>query len=240
METRRSEVLAALMAALAGMELEIDQRAAQKLLDYDALLSKGNAVMNLTALTAAKDVAEKHFADSLLPLCYGWIPEGACLVDVGTGAGFPGLVLGIVRPDIELILLDATQKRVRFLEECCAALGVDAKCIHARAEDAARWPKLRDGCTVAVSRAVASAPELCELTLPFVEVGGCSICYKGGNAEQEFEGAARALQTLQAQMGAVESRTLPWGERSLVRLEKKGNTPKAYPRKAGAPHSAPL
>jgi 16S rRNA (guanine(527)-N(7))-methyltransferase GidB len=240
MEKRRSEVKNALQDALAVMNIALDETAVEKLLDYDALLLEGNAVMNLTALTEPKDVAEKHFADSLLPLCFDVIPPNAEVIDVGTGAGFPGLVLGIARPDIRLTLLDATRKRVNFLLDCCEELGVTAECIHARAEDAARFPDLRDGFDVAVSRAVASAAELCELTLPFVRSGGRSLCYKGGAGREEFAAASRALQSLKGNVDRIEEIRLPWGERSLICIKKTASTPRAYPRKPGIPHGQPL
>lgn len=200
------------------------------------LLVEWNEKMNLTAITEKTDVAKKHFADSLaaLPL----IPNGAHVIDVGTGAGFPGVPLLIANPTIELTLLDSLNKRLTFLETLLKELGLHAELVHARAEDGGRDPKLRERFDLAVTRAVAPLPVLVELTVPFVKVGGRSIAYKGDAAE-ELSGAKAALHLLHAsaEVRPIESEI---GARSLVILTKDAPTPKLYPRKAGTPSKKPL
>ena len=138
---------------------------------------------------------QKHFADSLLPA--GLLPRNARVIDVGTGAGFPGIPLKILRPDIRLTLLDSLKKRIGFLEALCGELGLsDVEAVHARAEDAGRDIRYRAGFSVALSRAVAPFPALLELTLPFVQTGGFSMMYKGPQAEAELAAGARALSCL--------------------------------------------
>lgn len=239
--TERAAILReALEKALTEMGLSLDEQAIATLLRYDELLLEGNAVMNLTTVTEAKDVAEKHFADSLFPLCHDRIKENATLIDVGAGAGFPGLVLAIARPDLKVTLLDSTQKRVRFLQETAKTLGVSVNCVHARAEDAARQKQFRDHFDVATSRAVAGANELLELCMPFVKIAGTALCYKGQGSKEEFAAASRALQALQGKIVAIDEGSFSWGSRSLVVVEKTAATPKTYPRKAGTPHAKPL
>ena len=143
---------------------------AEKLCRYYEMLMDWNSRMNLTAITGEDEVLKKHFADSLLPL--ELIPEGANLIDVGTGAGFPGLPIAIARPDVKVTLLDSLNKRIGFLREVCKELDINADCIHDRAEDGGRNPALREKFDIAVSRAVARVSPLAEYTVPFVKVGG--------------------------------------------------------------------
>lgn len=203
---------------------------------YYALLLDWNSRMNLTAITEKEAVAEKHFCDSLaaLPL----LPPGARVVDVGTGAGFPGIPLLIARNDIRLTLLDGLNKRVTFLQEVCRALGLEADCVHMRAEDAGQAPAYRGQFDVAVTRAVAALPVLIELTLPLVKMGGVSVAYKG-DAEAELAQSKSALHLLhgKAEVRQVEA---AYGKRTLVVIEKIAPTPKAYPRRAGTPEKKPL
>ncbi|MBO6061000.1 MAG: 16S rRNA (guanine(527)-N(7))-methyltransferase RsmG, partial [Clostridia bacterium] len=150
---------------------------------YDRLITR-NYRVNLTRITDPAEVASKHFADSILAA--DLIPEGASVIDVGTGAGFPGIPLKLVRPDIDLLLVDSLGKRILFLRELCSELGLDVPAVHARAEDAARDRELRGRFDFAVSRAVAPMSILTELTIPFVKVGGASLMYKGPNAAEEI------------------------------------------------------
>lgn len=228
------ELEAILQAAMPG--LSPGQYAAFQ--TYCEMLLDWNTRMNLTAITEPSEVAQKHFADSILPAAL--LPQGAAVIDVGTGAGFPGLPLKILRPDIRLTLLDSLQKRIGFLQALCKALGLsDIAFHHARAEDGARQPGLRGRFDIALSRAVAPCPVLLELTVPFLRVGGLSLMYKGPQAAAELAEAGRALELLKA--GArVEAYPAPWGERRVIVATKKGETPKAYPRKAGTPNKSPL
>lgn len=209
----------------------------EKLAVYYDMLLDWNSRMNLTAITGPLDVVQKHFADSLLPAAL--IPEGAEVIDVGTGAGFPGLPLAIFRPDIRLTLLDSLNKRVTFLEAVCGELGLPARCIHARAEDGGRSPELREGFDAALSRAVAAMPVLLEYTVPFLKVGGLSLMYKGPNAPEELAEARSALAKLHCE-AQLHHYPAPWGERYIAAARKLAPTAPAYPRKAGAIGKKPL
>ena len=203
---------------------------------YYAMLADWNTRVNLTAITAPEDVAKKHFLDSLAAAPY--LKPNAVIVDVGTGAGFPGLPLLILRPDLKVTLMDSLQKRLVFLEAVCKELKLTAELVHARAEDAGQNPKYREKFDVALTRAVSALPVLCELTLPLVKVGGTSIAYKGDSAE-ELAASKNALSVLHA---TAERVVIPadYGARELVILTKTGTTPKQYPRKAGTPAKNPL
>lgn len=203
---------------------------------YDRLITR-NYRVNLTRITDPVEVAKKHFADSVLAA--DLIPEGSSVIDVGTGAGFPGIPLKIVRPDIDLVLVDSLGKRILFLRELCAELGLDVPAIHARAEDAARDKGLRGAFDFAVSRAVAPMSILTELTVPFVRVGGASLMYKGPNAADEIAVCENAFRELKCTARTV-GYTVDWGDRCVVIAEKKGETPKRYPRKAGSIEKKPL
>ncbi|MDL2258364.1 16S rRNA (guanine(527)-N(7))-methyltransferase RsmG [Eubacteriales bacterium OttesenSCG-928-K08] len=204
---------------------------------YYELLIEGNKKMNLTAITEKHEVVEKHFVDSLLAIDH--IPQGARCIDVGTGAGFPGIPLLIARPDISLTLLDSLNKRVSFLRETVAALGLSADCLHARAEDAGQNPCCRSQFDIALSRAVASLPVLLELCVPFLKVGGSAICYKGKSAHEEAENANAAAAKLNCGLDVVLLGTT-YGERALVLAKKLSDTPAKYPRRAGEPAKKPL
>ena len=203
---------------------------------YYAMLADWNTRVNLTAITAPEDVAKKHFLDSLAAAPY--LKAGASVADVGTGAGFPGVPLLILRPDLNVTLIDSLQKRLVFLEAVLKELKLKAQCVHARAEDAGQNPRYREQFDVALTRAVSGLPVLCELTLPLVKVGGISIAYKGDSAE-ELASSNNALAVLHA---TAERVTIPsdYGARELVILTKTGTTPKQYPRKAGTPAKKPL
>lgn len=203
---------------------------------YYEMLVDWNTRVNLTAITEPEDVANKHFLDSLAAEPY--LISGASVADVGTGAGFPGIPLLIVRPDIKLTLMDSLQKRLVFLEAVLKELGLSAECVHARAEDAGQNPRYRERFDAALSRAVSALPVLCELTLPLVKVGGVSIAYKG-DAGEELNASQNALNVLHA---SAERISVPasYGARELVLLKKLAATPKQYPRKAGTPAKNPL
>lgn len=206
---------------------------------YYALLIEYNKSVNLTAITEPEEVAQKHFLDSLLPLSLGLIPRNAACMDVGTGAGFPGIPLLILRPDLSMILLDALHKRVVFLRRAIQELELLADAVHARAEDAARDKRFRGQMDVALSRAVAPLSVIAELTLPFLKTGGVSLAYKGPGVDEELPAASRALKLLHAE-AVVHAVCAPWGERRIVALTKRGETPAAYPRRAGIPAKQPL
>lgn len=202
---------------------------------YFELLVEWNEKMNLTAITDESGVALKHFADSLSLLNFVDIPQNSTLADVGTGAGFPGVVLKIARPDIKLTLIDSLNKRLVFLGEVCAQLGIEAKLIHSRAEDGARDEKLRESFDFAVSRAVARMNVLSEYCLPYVKVGGAFCAMKGAQANEEFKESLNAINTLGGKLENKYFFELPenGGERAIAVVRKVRNTPQKYPRQSG-------
>jgi 16S rRNA (guanine527-N7)-methyltransferase len=209
---------------------------------YFRLLVEKNQVMNLTAITEEADVARLHFLDCLALLNLGGF-EGASVIDVGSGAGFPGVPLKIARADISLTLLDAQQKRVGFLEELSSELGLEGvKCLHARAEEAALLPEMRDAFDVAVSRAVARLNVLGELCLPFVKPGGRFIAMKGPESDEEIREAERCAAILGARLESVSDYVIPGTDvrhRALVYM-KTSATPKGYPRRFAKIQKNPL
>lgn len=228
-------------STLHNCKLSVDEKAAERLCAYYHLLIEWNEKMNLTALTEPEDVALKHFADSLMLLEYVAIPDGASVIDVGTGAGFPGLVLKIARPDIRLTLLDSLNKRLVFLEEVCEQLALDGvEIVHARAEDGART-ELRDSFDFAVSRAVAPLNILAEYTLPYVKVGGELAAMKGKDADAELFAAQGAISALSGEIMRSDTFILPGaGERAIIAIKKIAPTSDKYPRTGKKIKSKPL
>ena len=216
---------------LTGAQLDLLDRYAELLVSY-------NEKVNLTAITSPEGIEDRHFADSLL---FAAQPEvSGRLVDVGTGAGFPGIVAKIYKPDLELTLMEPTGKRVDFLKYACSALGVEAEFAKERAEEAARkiW---REQFAVASARAVAALPVLCEYCLPLVKVGGRFIAMKGPEADAEAKAAANALKKLGGQYEETRAFTLPDGSaRGLVFCKKISQTPTVYPRNGGKIAKKPL
>ena len=202
---------------------------------YFELLAEWNEKMNLTAITDESGVALKHFADSLSLLNFVDIPQNSTLADVGTGAGFPGVVLKIARPDIKLTLIDSLNKRLVFLNEVCSQLGIDAELIHSRAEDGARDEKLRESFDFVASRAVARMNVLSEYCLPYVKVGGAFYAMKGAQANEEFKESLNAINTLGGKLENKYFFELPenGGERAIAVVRKVKNTPQKYPRQSG-------
>lgn len=216
-------------AAQLGLELTPQQAAAFQ--TYRDMLVEWNGRMNLTAITDDEGIVTKHFVDSLMGLPY--IPQEASLIDVGTGAGFPGVPLRIVRPDVCVTLLDALGKRVTFLEELTRALGLDdVSCVHQRAEEGSRLPALRERFDVAVSRAVADLSVLCELCLPYVKKGGVFLAYKGPGAAEEISRAMHAVEVLGGKLEHVADKPLPGTDmcHPVVVIRKVRQTPPKYPR----------
>lgn len=208
---------------------------------YEMLIEK-NKVMNLTAITEFEDVLYKHFLDSLTLLRYENI-AGKSVIDVGTGAGFPGMVLKIFCPEIKLTLADSLNKRLVFLNEVIDELGLsDVATVHGRAEDLARNNDFRDSFDYCVSRAVANLPVLLEYSLPFVKVGGHFIAYKAETADSEIGISGNALKKLEGSIDRTESFIIDNTDygRTLIFVKKNKKTPKSYPRKASVPTKNPL
>ncbi len=217
----------------------------EQFLKYYELLVEWNGFMNLTAITEFDDVMKKHFADSLsLVKAYSEIrTEKLKVIDIGTGAGFPGIPLKIVFPQIELTLLDSLQKRLKFLQEVIDQLGLgEVELIHGRAEDFCKPSMKREQYDLCVSRAVANLATLSELCLPYVKVGGKFIPYKSEKAEEEVKAAKKAIGLLGGEVKDQIEFELPESNigRTLVVIEKKNATPKKFPRKAGMPAKEPI
>lgn len=205
---------------------------------FYTLLCEGNQKMNLTAITEKDEVFIKHFLDSILPV--EEVKHGASVIDVGAGAGFPGLPIKIVRPDIKLTMLDALNKRVEFLLNTCLKLNISANCIHARAEDFVK--QKREKFDIAMARAVAPLNTLVEYLLPFVKIGGLVLAYKGSNAEAELANAQKAITCLGGQFVKMLNYNLPnnFGERNIIVIKKICPTPAGYPRGQNKPKLKPL
>ena len=215
---------------------QADEAALDRFEIYQRLLAEWNERMNLTAITDPVEVAEKHFADSLAALPY--LKPGMQVIDVGTGAGFPGVPLLIMEPKLELTLADSLHKRLTFLDALLKELGLTATLVHGRAEDLGQDRLYRERFDAATSRAVANLPVLLELTTPFVKVGGSAIAYKGDAAE-ELQNAKSAAFLLHVKLRTVELAS-DLGKRCLIFADKMAPTPKQYPRKAGTPNKKPL
>lgn len=209
---------------------------------YYQMLVEKNKVMNLTAITEFEEVVQKHFIDSLMLLSYADL-EGKTLMDVGTGAGFPGIPLKIACPGVEVVLLDSLNKRIQFLNEVTEALSLDQiTAIHGRAEDLAKKEEYRETFDYCVSRAVANLSTLSEYAMPFVRTGGTFVSYKSGDVMEERKQAEKAIHILGGEGEKVKSFSLPGSDisRSLVFIKKIRHTPNKYPRKAGLPSREPL
>ena len=231
-----------LRAGFAALGLPLDETALTRFETYYELLEERSKVMNLTAIHGETDVAQLHFLDSAALLTVEPL-AGKSVIDVGTGAGFPGMPLLILRPDLQITFLDALNKRILFLEDALARLGLKAETLHARAEDAAQMAAHREQYDAAVSRAVANAATLEELTLPFVQKGGVAIAWKGPGVAEEMTAARRAAFLLGGTVRGTVDAPIPgrddWAH-VLLLTDKTGTTPKAYPRKAGTPGKKPL
>lgn len=222
-------------------ERALSEAAAGRFVRYAQLLAQWNEKMNLTAITEPEQVVIRHFADSLTLLDACEIPAGAKVIDVGTGAGFPGVPLKIVREDINLTLLDSLAKRLTFLSEVTRELGLEARLVHDRAEEGGRRPELRGQFDVACARAVAALPVLCEYCLPFVKKGGCFVAMKGPDCKAEIDSARRAIGLLGGELEQVQELSLPDGSgRTLVVVRKTAQTPAQYPRHGAKIAKSPL
>lgn len=228
---------------LADHDLSLTDDQATQFETYFNELVDWNSRMNLTAITEREQVYVKHFYDSVSLSFFVPLDDVETLVDVGSGAGFPGIPLKIMYPHLKLTIVDSLNKRVQFLQHLVDRLGLTGvRCLHARAEDAARMPEMRDAFDLATARAVARLPLLNELCLPFVRPGGRFVAMKGPDAEEETMQSAKSLRELRGELADVHAFRLPLEEavRHLVEIRKTGSTPGKYPRKAGIPAKQPL
>jgi 16S rRNA (guanine527-N7)-methyltransferase len=227
----------------AQLGFKLQDRQVSQFERYLSLLLEWNTRFNLTAITDPNDIMIQHFLDSVSVLKLDLIKDNALLLDMGSGAGFPGIPIKILMPDIQLTLVDAVKKKTLFLKEVIKELELtQSEAIHARAEDLARTGSKREAYDIVVSRAVAELRVLFEYCLPFVKTGGYFIAHKGPNAVDEIVNAKRALQILGGQEPKAENIQVPYSERThiLVVTKKIAKTPKAYPRNAGKPKKSPL
>lgn len=216
----------------------LSQRQIEQFEIYLNFLLEENEKFNLTAITDKKEVVLKHFIDSVLPQSY--IKKGARIVDIGTGAGFPGVPLKIIRDDIEIVLVDSLNKRVVFLEKLKELLSLEnCKCVHSRAEDFVKDE--REKFDYALSRAVAGLPTLSEYLLPYVKVGGQVIMYKGQKADQELEEGQKAIKVLGGRLNEVVKFEIEeLGNRSIILIDKISHCDKKFPRGKNLPKSKPI
>lgn len=226
-----------------NMGIEMTRQQADMFCRYHEMLTEVNKSMNLTRVSDDPlEAVDRNYLDSITPLIHG-LPEGVkTLADVGSGAGFPGIPLAIMLPDVRITLIDALDKRVKFLNDVIKALGLNAEAVHFRCEDAGRKPELREQFDAVTSRAVASLNILCELSLPLVKVGGHMIAYKGPIWQEEAAQAANALDVLGGRVIGAKPADIPgrdWNH-MLVYIEKIAATPEKYPRRAGVPEKKPL
>lgn len=223
--------------------IEVTDTAADKLDRYARLLVEKNKVMNLTAITEPIEVVNKHFIDSLLLLKHVNVKQGAALIDVGTGAGFPAIPCKVVRDDLRISLLDSLNKRVNFLNEVTDDIGITVNAVHGRAEELGLSQKLgfREQFDIATARAVANLRDLSEYCLPFVKIGGVFVSLKGPDITAEVEQAENAIKILGGEVLEVVSYSLPDDSaRTMVIVKKVKPTPPNYPRNAGRMKKSPL
>lgn len=209
---------------------------------YDLLIER-NKVMNLTAITEFDDIVEKHFLDSVALGVYCSLNQKLTLIDVGTGAGFPGIPLKIMFPELQVVLADSLKKRIGFLDEVIVQLKLEhISAVHGRAEELAQKQEYREQFDFCVSRAVANLSSLSEYCIPFLKKGGTFVSYKSADIEEEAENAKNAIHILGGKLKEVYKFQLPDTEyqRSFVIIDKVGHTAKKYPRKAGTPARQPL
>ena len=223
------------------IDINLDNEICNKLYNYMNLLLEWNEKINLTAITDEKEIILKHFIDSFT--INKFINSGDKMLDIGTGAGFPGLPIKIIRPEVDVFLMDSLNKRINFLNEVIESLQLkNIEAFHSRAEEMAKNNKFREKFDVVTSRAVAKLNIILEYMLPYTKINGKCLCMKGPNIEEEIKEAEKALKILGGEIEKIEKIILPDSniERKIIIIRKKSATPLKYPRKAGMPTKEPL
>ncbi|MBS6508506.1 MAG: 16S rRNA (guanine(527)-N(7))-methyltransferase RsmG [Paraclostridium bifermentans] len=232
-----------LKKGIEDLGLKCSDETIDKFSKYREILVEWNQKMNLTGIEEEKEVYIKHFLDSVAAVKKGYIKDGMSIIDVGTGAGFPGLPLRICLENSKVTLLDSLNKRINFLSEVCTNINIDdIELIHGRAEDFGKDEKYREQYDIATARAVAGLPILMEFCVPFIKVGGYFVCLKGPNADTELEESRKAMEVLGLEFVEKIDVELPELElkHNIVVFKKVNSTPAKYPRKAGKPVKTPI
>lgn len=232
-----------LKQAFEQLDLNLEEIQYQQFLRYYDLLIEWNKVMNLTAITDFEEVIVKHFVDSLAIKNEFDLTQPIRVLDLGTGAGFPGIPLKIAFPSLQIVLMDSLNKRIKFLNSVIDELKLeDIEAIHGRAEEYGKKEEYRESFDLCVSRAVANLATLSEYCIPFVKTGGYFVPYKSGKIEEEVNSSKKAIEILGGELSNVKTFALPESdiERSFVFIKKKNETKKKYPRSAGKPSKEPL
>ncbi|NMB07393.1 MAG: 16S rRNA (guanine(527)-N(7))-methyltransferase RsmG [Tissierellia bacterium] len=225
------------------LDIDLDEGQIEKFILYKELLQEWNQKINITSITEDKEVDIKHFIDSIIPLKAELFKGKLKVIDIGTGGGFPGIPLKIMNENLDMVLLDSTNKKIRFLDEVIEKLKLkNIKAIHGRAEELGRDVDYREKYDVAISRAVASLDTLSEYALPFVNVGGHFISMKGPDVDEELNEGKKAIEILGGKIKSVEKIQIPDTDitHSLIIIEKIKKTPTKYPRGGGKPRKQPL
>jgi len=232
-----------LIDGLKELKLNASEEVVDKLILFMKIMLEWNEKINLTAITEESEVFIKHFLDSATCLSTGYIKAGMKVIDVGTGAGFPGIPVKLLEPGVEMILLDSLNKRISYLNEVVAKLGLKkVRTVHARAEEGGSSKEHREAYDIALSRAVAAMNVLCEYCMPFIKVGGFFICQKGPDIDEELKEAGAAIKILGGSVREVREFQLPYSDikHNIIIIEKVADTPTKYPRKPGKPAASPI
>lgn len=230
-----------LKSELNDLNLMFHEKQLDQFYNYMNILLEENEKINLTAITDPEEIITKHFIDSLT--IYKYIGNASKIIDIGTGAGFPGIPLKIINPNLNITLVDSLNKRINFINMVKNYLNLtNIDIIHARAEEHAKQIKYREKYDIATSRAVASLNVLLEYLMPYVKIGGKCICMKGSNIDEELKESTKAIQILGGKIEKIEEITLPNTDikRNIIIIKKEKQTPNSYPRKAGIPSKKPI